>query len=231
MPLPASRTPTPTTESRQPVTEQIPDGEPMVHDRDFTVGDRYPADFNEWLDEIVGRTNPPYLPDWTIEKGDRVGYEHTNGDIIIGTLASIDPGPRGSQTFTLDDNLEYLRRRSIYDVFREVLGDSDLTWTYQGWMPGDPIPYDEMRRILGLPDVRDEVIRMRTEAAARDAVRQMDAIFAGLGDLFRDVDWKGITASVQAIGEATRRKQATPFWAEQPNKQRRTKYGPTRRVK
>lgn len=35
---------------------------------------------------------------------------------------------------------------------RSMLADADLSLTAHRWLPGDPIPYDQMRRILGLPD-------------------------------------------------------------------------------
>ncbi|NKS62386.1 hypothetical protein GS493_05800 [Rhodococcus hoagii] len=44
-----------------------------------------------------------------------------------------------------------------------MLADADLSLTAHRWLPGDPIPYDAMRAILGLPDVRDEVMRMRAK--------------------------------------------------------------------
>ncbi|MBM4517492.1 hypothetical protein GS432_19485 [Rhodococcus hoagii] len=44
---------------------------------------------------------------------------------------------------------------------REALADDNLSLAAHRWIPGDPIPYDQMRAILGLPDVRDEVMRTR----------------------------------------------------------------------
>ncbi|NKT91765.1 hypothetical protein GS854_01605 [Rhodococcus hoagii] len=44
---------------------------------------------------------------------------------------------------------------------RAVLDENNLSLTAHQWLPGDPIPYDQMRAILGLPDVRDEVMLAR----------------------------------------------------------------------
>ncbi len=76
------------------------------------------------------------------------------------------------------------------------LEDGDLTISAHRWLPGDPIPYDEMRRILGLPDVHREVAVMRCQLATRraaDALRtfmnaftpepvQADYVLASDGD-------------------------------------------------
>ncbi|MFC7450532.1 hypothetical protein [Rhodococcus daqingensis] len=42
--------------------------------------------------------------------------------------------------------------------------------TAHRWLPGEPIPYDAMRAILGLPDVHAEVQRMRADLGIRRAI-------------------------------------------------------------
>lgn len=219
------------------MTEHIPDGEPMIHGRDCTMGDRYPADFAEWLRNQLDWPNPyaalgkpatstPPYREYFVTEGDRVAYEDTNGDIIIGTVASIEPGPDGSETITLDDQLEHPRRQSIHDVFQEAIEDADLTWTYQSWMPGDPIPYDEMRRILGLPDVRDEVRRMRARLTLERAARVAREALNTMNELATAV--RRTEAELRA---ALPRPHTPPMWADNPARTRRTAYKPTRRVK
>lgn len=90
----------------------------------------------------------------------------------------------------------------------------------------EPIPYDEMRRLCGLPDVRDYVARRE---------------WAGIGEQFVELFqrvaqvWVNMAEQVlpqlQAITEASNPKQAPPMWVRDPATTRRTAYGPTRRVK
>lgn len=63
----------------------------------------------------------------------------------------------------------------------------DLVIDVHLWLPGEPIPYDTMRAILGLPDVKREVERERSrrEAAAAwarlsDRIKAFDEAFAVL---------------------------------------------------
>ncbi|MDH6279515.1 hypothetical protein [Prescottella agglutinans] len=139
------------------MAEQIPDGEPMHYGRDFAIA---------------------------IEKGNRVGYQDSNGDIIVSAVTSIDPGPRGSQTITLDDPRP-----------RDKTG-----------MPKEVSPLD---RLL-------ETVR-RVQATVRELALTQDE--------------PAPDASTPQQRALPRPSHTPPVWAEQPNKQRRTKYGPTRRVK
>ncbi|ORL01817.1 hypothetical protein A6F55_19180 [Prescottella equi] len=95
-----------------------------------------------------------------------IGFDNPYGRVLKGTKPhtpyremAIEPGGR----LAYEDTAGITR-----------LVDTDLTITAHRWLPGDPIPYDEMRRILGLPDVRREVAVMRGQIAMRraaDAVR------------------------------------------------------------
>lgn len=90
----------------------------------------------------------------------------------------------------------------------------------------EPIPYDEMRRLCGLPDVRGYVARRElarmgeqiSEALKRAAIVWTEAL-------------EVLAPQLKAIAEASKPKQVPPMWVRDPAKTRRTAYGPTRRVK
>lgn len=88
------------------------------------------------------------------------------------------------------------------------------------------IPYDEMRRLCGLPDVRGYVAR-----------RELDRMGKQLGEVFRRMAgvwteaFEAALPQLQAIAEAPKPKQAPPMWANDPAHTRRTAFGPTKRVK
>lgn len=90
----------------------------------------------------------------------------------------------------------------------------------------EPIPYDEMRRLCGLPDVRAYV-----------AKRELARVGEQFVEVFQRVakEWVNMAEQVlpqlQAITEASKPKQAAPMWVRDPATTRRTAYGPTRRVK
>lgn len=90
----------------------------------------------------------------------------------------------------------------------------------------EQIPYDEMRRLCGLPDVRGYVARRELarmgeqigEALKRAAIVWTEALEA-------------LAPQLKAIAEASKPKQSPPMWANDPAHTRRTAFGPTRRVK
>lgn len=90
----------------------------------------------------------------------------------------------------------------------------------------EQIPYDEMRRLCGLPDVhgyvaRRELARMGeqiSEALKRAAIVWTEAL-------------EVLAPQLKAIAEVSKRKQAPPMWANDPAHTRRTAFGPTKRVK
>lgn len=111
----------------------IPDGEPMLYGRDYTLGDRHVCDDTC----SVGPFAP--VPDWLPEKP-------SNVDLIETDIPAI--------------------------------GD-DLTFTAHRWLKGDPIPYDEMRRLCGLTDVsayiakRDAELKVREQYAAQSLIHML----------------------------------------------------------
>ena len=93
--------------------------------------------------------------------------------------------------------------------------------------PFSPIPYDEMRRLCGLPDVsayiaRRELARMGKEL--REGFRRFGEAWAEAAEQARP--------GLRAISEAAKPKQAPPIWAQNPAGQHRpTKTRNHRRVK
>lgn len=98
----------------------IPDGEPMLYGRDYTLGDRHVCDDTC----SVGPVAP--VPDWLPERPSNVARVETDIPAI----------------------------------------DADLQFTAHRWLPRDPIPYDEMRRLCGLPDIKAIDARRKKENAA-----------------------------------------------------------------
>lgn len=88
------------------------------------------------------------------------------------------------------------------------------------------IPYDEMRRLCGLPDVRSYVARRELtrmgeqigEALKRAAIVWTEAL-------------EVLAPQLKAITEASKPKQSPPMWVNDPAHTRRTAFGPTKRVK
>lgn len=102
---------------------------------------------------------------------------------------------------------------------REALADDNLSLAAHRWIPGDPIPYDQMRAILGLPDVREAVHR---EAAARHRAQVGDALHIAARALAEHAQRIGatITANIELIrpsldqlADAMRPRPTTPMWA------------------
>lgn len=63
-------------------------------------------------------------------------------------------------------------RPPVHEQLRGVLDEGDLSVTLHRWLPGDPIPYEQMRRILGLPDTRKLLERDRLDAIFTKAIRK-----------------------------------------------------------
>ncbi|OQQ28714.1 hypothetical protein A4U94_01330 [Prescottella equi] len=92
------------------------------------------------------------------------------------------------------------------------------------------IAYDEMRRILGLPDVKHEVELLRLQRVAREIAPQLATFFSRLGaELI--ATYETIRPTLEHLAEVGRPKQRPPMWANDPARTRRTKYAPSRRVK
>jgi len=84
------------------------------------------------------------------------------------------------------------------------------------------IPYDEMRRLCGLPDVKGYCAR-------RDVQRSFSQIGKAINQVAADIG-RGFERFADAL-VASKPKQAAPMWVRDPATTRRTAYGPTRRVK
>ena len=90
----------------------------------------------------------------------------------------------------------------------------------------EQIPYEEMRRLCGLPDVRGYVAR-----------RELDRMGEQVGEALKRaaIVWtealEVLAPQLQAITEASKPKQAAPMWVRDPATTRRTAFGPTKRVK
>lgn len=90
----------------------------------------------------------------------------------------------------------------------------------------EQIPYDEMRRLCGLPDVRSYVARRELARMGR----QLGEVFRRMGEVWTEAVETALP-QLQAIAEASKPKQAPPMWVRDPATTRRTAYGPTRGVK
>lgn len=123
----------------------------------------------------------PYRSGPPLRTGDRVGVE-IGDEIIVGT-AHVE-GDAREQRITIIPDGEPMIYASGY-AFRPVPDwlpekpsnvelvetdipaiDDDLTFTAHRWLPREPIPYDEMRRLCGLPDIKAiDAERRRANAA------------------------------------------------------------------
>ena len=88
------------------------------------------------------------------------------------------------------------------------------------------IPYDEMRRLCGLPDVRGYVARREFDRMGK----QLGEVFRRMAEVWTEA-FETALPQLRAITEASKPKQAPPMWVRDPATTRRTAYGPTRRVK
>lgn len=91
----------------------------------------------------------------------------------------------------------------------------------------ETIPYDEMRGLCGLdPAVKAYVARRELARMAT----QMGEVLNRIGKAWSELIEQMLPA-VRAINEASKPKQAPPFWAVNPGRTRRNAFGATRRVK
>ena len=88
------------------------------------------------------------------------------------------------------------------------------------------IPYDEMRRLCGLPDVRGYVAR-REFARMGEQIGESIQRVANIWTEALEV----LAPQLKAIAESSKPKQSPPMWANDPAHTRRTAFGPTKRVK
>lgn len=129
----------------------------------------------EWsLQHHLGR---PYLNGEPVRTGDRVAFVY--GDQRIEGTAQVESGP-----LTREQNIRIIPDGEPWKyghdyAFAEAAADADLTFTAHRWLQGDPIPYDEMRRLCGLPDVsayiakRDAERKVRKQYAAQSLIHML----------------------------------------------------------
>lgn len=96
----------------------------------------------------------PYRSGPPIKTGDRVAFVF--GDQRIEGTAQVESGPltREQNIRIIPDGEPMIYGRDYtLGVFAlpEIFADEDLKITAHRWLPREPIPYDEMRRLCGLP--------------------------------------------------------------------------------
>lgn len=184
----------------------------------------------EW--SLQHHPDRPYLNGEPLRTGDRVGVE-IGDEIIVGT-AHVEGDDR-EQRITLipdGDPWKYSRDYALAKygrdyAFAEVLAGEDLQFTAHRWLKGDPIPYDEMRRLCGLPDVSAYVARRELARMGRE----LREGFRRFGEAWAEAAEQALPG-LRAISEAAKPKQAPPIWAQNPAGQHRpTKTRNHRRVK
>lgn len=102
-------------------------------------------------------------------------------------------------------------------VEADIPAIDDLTFTAHRWLPREPIPYDEMRRLCGLPDIPD----LRAAAFFGDAPSNPWTIFRSPGDPF--ITWTNPflpnaamtrrQATLRLIAERLRELGVLPQWS------------------
>jgi hypothetical protein len=100
----------------------------------------------------------PYRSGPPIKSGDRI--ELVCGDQRIEGTAQVESGPlTREQNIRIIPDGEPMQYGRDYTLgafaLPEIFADANLTFTAHRWLKGDPIPYDEMRRLCGLPDLPD----------------------------------------------------------------------------
>lgn len=171
----------------------------------------------------------PYRSGPSIKTGDRVAFVDIDGECTEG-IARVDSGlgsgfyhspTRETRTTIIPDGEPWKYGRDY------TLGDRHICDDTCSVGPFSPIPYDEMRRLCGLPDVsayiaRRELARMGKEL--REGFRRFGEAWAEAAEQ--------ALPGLRAIREVTKPKQAPPIWADNPAGQRRpTKTRNHRRVK
>ncbi|MGB3358143.1 MAG: hypothetical protein WA972_21130 [Rhodococcus qingshengii] len=104
--------------------------------------------------------------------------------------------------------------------------NDNLTFTAHRWLKGDPIPYDEMRRLCGLDPA------VKAYCARRDIQRSFSEIGKAMNQVATEIG-KGFERFADALtASKPKTKPTPPMWADDPSRQRRpTKTRNHRRVK
>lgn len=161
----------------------------------------------------------PYRSGPPLRTGDRIAF--VCGDRRIEGTARVEGDAREQSITLIPDGEPMLYGRDF------TLGDRHVCDDTCSVGPFSPIPYDEMRRLCGLPDVsayiaRRELARMGKEL--REGFRRFGEAWAEAAEQ--------ALPGLRAISEAAKPKQAPPIWAQNPAGQHRpTKTRNHRRVK
>lgn len=177
----------------------------------------------EW--SLQHHPDRPYLNGEPVKTGDRVAFVY--GDQRIEGTAQVESGPltREQNIRIIPDGEPWKYGRDF--AFAESAADADLKFTAHRWLQGDPIPYDEMRRLCGLPDVSAYIARRELARMGRE----LREGFRRFGEAWAEAAEQALPG-LRAISEAAKPKQAPPIWAQNPAGQHRpTKTRNHRRVK
>lgn len=128
---------------------------------------------------------------------------------IVGTTSAFGP-------WMSDEQLRKQRLRPMSEVMGEVLKDANLKLELKP--PTTPIPYDEMRRLCGLPDVRGYVVSREFARMGK----QLGGVFQRVAEAWTEGVNKALPG-LQAFAESAQPKQGPPMWAVDPAHSRRTR--------
>lgn len=108
-------------------------------------------------------------------------------------------------------------------AFADAAAEANLKITAECWLPSEPIPYDEMRRLCGLPDVSAYIARRDAERAWN----RLNATFAAFGEAFLVVG-KELDKSLEPLRQfvaavQVKPKHTPPIWAFDPAHSPRTR--------
>ncbi|MFC9786453.1 hypothetical protein [Rhodococcus sp. NPDC127528] len=128
-------------------------------------------------------------------------------------FADNEAGPWGE--LHLNEQIRRSRLRPFAEVARDHLADANMTLTIG---PPKPIviPYDEMRAILGLPDVKAEVEWARTCSGLCRIAQSFEEFSRTIGAAFAPV-----TAALTEFTDALSQPHVPPMWANDPTRTRR----------
>ncbi|TSD48565.1 hypothetical protein FFI94_022130 [Rhodococcus sp. KBS0724] len=151
---------------------------------------------------------------------------HAGDEIYLvgGDLRCEKCSPRINTTQIIPDGGPMRYDRDF--AFAETATEANLKITAKRWLPSETtpsIPYDEMRRLCGLPDVSAYIAR-------RDAERawiRLNATFAAFGEAFLVVG-KELDKSLEPLRQfvaavQVKPKHTPPMWAVVPGHSPRTR--------
>ncbi|KJF21954.1 hypothetical protein C7T36_18405 [Rhodococcus sp. AD45-ID] len=162
--------------------------------------------------------NKPYRSGPPIETGDRIAVEI--GDQRFEGAAQVESGRFGRQKITIIPDGEPMLYGRDYAFSPsppdEIRAEAGLQITTHRWLPREPIPYDEMRRLCGLPDVsayiaQRELARMGKEL--REGFRRFEEAWTEAAEQ--------ALPGLRAISEAAKPRQTPPMWADIPGRNHR----------